>query len=923
SERFASSKYSKSPIASLPDTTLSTLLWECCSLRDSSASPRRLQKANVEWDNRPPPPPAVSYQPTSHHFSQEIRAIQAENAKLHQSQQWIQSGIKELYAVQSEMKELIEAARSLKTDISYSTGSPVKSSYMPGAVAPLLPKVEPEEDWPDPPPWPEPEEDQKTHVQQLQFQRDSNQLHSLTFPEHDLAWPPPPPPHSFPASGYVNYSPLAPPPTQHRSPPERAPPVSQRPSYSAPLPAVEPFYRGPQPTIPKFINPDPSEFARLRIALENLLPANATELFSYQILVDHLILEEARLIADAYLNSPTPYSDTMAALHDKFGQPHQLALRKIASVLEAPEVRRGDVAAFQKFSLQVQSLVGLLQTLGPEGEVELNCGSHVARLLSKLPVEQRADFRRHTFKQTRGSCTLLDLSEWLRYESWCQGFDPQPTPQVASNPNKVRPPLKYDSRGKPGVSVFHSADESVLPPKVSPEIVKTYCAYCENTDHHLGQCSEVAKLSKEQLKEWIQVNRRCWRCARAHLAAQCTLKKPCSKCNGKHLLVLHEVNVRNEKVSVDAVEPESCLTVSASAFLNQLGTGTRTLLKIVPVLLHYDGRSINAFALLDDGSQRSMLLPAAAKALGIRGTAESLPLRTVRQDIQVITGHSVSFCISPASKPHISFKIKGAFTSDRLSLARHSYPIEQLQQKFLHLRDLPLPVVCNAEPLLLIGSDQPHLVTPVEPVRLGPALSPVAVHTRLGWTLQGPVHLTGRPSKQVQCLFISSLPQSEPLNKHEERIMEIVSLSDKPEMQVSPKEDPPPVATSDLCQTDQSVLVASRDSDTNPEEADGKKKETFAELEKVKEVESDIPTLSNQKEDLFTRRTPDEHLFNPAAEKQPGSTPTRLMRPHRLWQLDSPATVSSLSSCPLSFLSLCSYRCSSRWCISSCSPDHQ
>ncbi len=139
-------------------------------------------------------------------------------------------------------------------------------------------------------------------------------------------------------------------------------------------------YRGPTPSIPKFSRPDPSEFARLRIALENLLPPDGTELFKYQILVDHLKLDEAKLIADAFLNSPTPFTDTMVALHEKFGQPHQLALRKIASVLEAPDVKRGDTIAFQRFTLQVQSLVGLLKTLGPEGDIELSCGSHVSLL---------------------------------------------------------------------------------------------------------------------------------------------------------------------------------------------------------------------------------------------------------------------------------------------------------------------------------------------------------------------------------------------------------------------------------------------------------------------------------------------------------------------------------------------------------------
>lgn len=71
----------------------------------------------------------------------------------------------------------------------------------------------------------------------------------------------------------------------------------------------ETTYRGPQPTIPDFIHRDPGEFTRLKLALGNLLPEDATELFKYQVLVDHLKLMEARLIADSFLNSITPYTD--------------------------------------------------------------------------------------------------------------------------------------------------------------------------------------------------------------------------------------------------------------------------------------------------------------------------------------------------------------------------------------------------------------------------------------------------------------------------------------------------------------------------------------------------------------------------------------------------------------------------------------
>ena len=105
----------------------------------------------------------------------------------------------------------------------------------------------------------------------------------------------------------------------------------------------ETSYYGPRPTIRNFSRRDPSEFAHLKLSLENLLPPDASELFKYQVLVDHLQLEEARLIADAYLNSPMPFSDTMAVLNEKFGQPHQIASRHIATVLDSPDIRRGDV----------------------------------------------------------------------------------------------------------------------------------------------------------------------------------------------------------------------------------------------------------------------------------------------------------------------------------------------------------------------------------------------------------------------------------------------------------------------------------------------------------------------------------------------------------------------------------------------------
>ncbi|XP_029965347.1 uncharacterized protein LOC115401351 [Salarias fasciatus] len=97
--------------------------------------------------------------------------------------------------------------------------------------------------------------------------------------------------------------------------------------------------------------------------------------------------------------------------------------------------------------------------------------------------------------------------------------------------------------------------------------------------------------------------------------------------------------------------------------------------------------------------------------------------------------------------------------------------MEQLRGKYKHLVGLPIRTLTDVRPLLLIGSDHPHLITPIEPVRLGPPGGPAAIHTRLGWTLQGPSSVVCHPSQQ--CLFTSVTSPMAELMKHVERLWQM------------------------------------------------------------------------------------------------------------------------------------------------------
>lgn len=266
-------------------------------------------------------------------------------------------------------------------------------------------------------------------------------------------------------------------------------------------------------------------------------------------------------------------------------------------------------------------------------------------------------------------------------------------------------------------------------------------------------CSEIAKCPPEQIARWIKDGKRCWKCGRTnHKFQECTLKKPCGDCSEVHLQVLHRV----------AQQGPSILHVASSdkVYLTNSNPTGRVYLKIVPVLLQNGRRSLKTYAILDDGAERTILLPAAAQHLELQGREESLALRTIRHDIAHLTGSSVDFQVSPITRPDERHTIKGAFTATRLSLAEQSYPVEALQKRYRHLRGIPLIPFKRVNPLILIGSDYTSLITATEPVRLGPAGGPAAVHTPLGWALQGPDGLLPHRVPTPQCYLMTLGPTS-------------------------------------------------------------------------------------------------------------------------------------------------------------------
>ena len=104
-------------------------------------------------------------------------------------------------------------------------------------------------------------------------------------------------------------------------------------------------------------------------------------------------------------------------------------------------------------------------------------------------------------------------------------------------------------------------------------------------------------------------------------------------------------------------------------YLDRATTGGRVLLKVSKVILHNGDQPLETYAVLDDELERTILLPAATNELKLQGKHEELKLRTIRQDVSVLPGSSVSFQISSAEKPPQKYRINNAFMADELTLS--------------------------------------------------------------------------------------------------------------------------------------------------------------------------------------------------------------------------------------------------------------
>ena len=245
--------------------------------------------------------------------------------------------------------------------------------------------------------------------------------------------------------------------------------------------------------------------------------------------------------------------------------------------------------------------------------------------------------------------------------------------------------------------------------------------------------------------------RACYMClAVGHIARDCEARRKChvSGCGRFHHRLLHgaAAPVSNTPAAVSGeaapVRPQVGMTSAAEpgaetasrADATAVARRPQLLLQVVPVTVHGPGGRRQVNALLDMASQLSLVTEGLAAQLGLTGPVEQLRIATV-DHTATRPSRRVSFGVRSLESEEC-FDVVNAQTTPTLNISGQAvnWPVEKA--RWPHLKDLSLREATSEGIEVLLGADMFELIVPRE-VREGPAGSPSAVLTRLGWIATG------------------------------------------------------------------------------------------------------------------------------------------------------------------------------------------
>lgn len=469
--------------------------------------------------------------------------------------------------------------------------------------------------------------------------------------------------------------------------------------------------------LPKFSGV-PEDFPAFKVSYQE---SNA--MMKYSNWENHLRLSnnlvgEAKEAVQALMIHPKNVDAVMLELEEQFGQPEQLLRSQLSKFRKMTPIPEHRLEKLIPFATKVRNLAAFLETM--DSVPHLANPNLLDELLNIVPPSKREGWGMYAL-DIKPYRTVRDFSNWLTKLSRVISITTNYS-YSASTPSVVR-----NTGTKP--KLLHASTTNC------PSQSNDACTFC-NGKHKIAECEDFKKLSITERWDAVKSKHLCFSCLRTgHPSYNCRSKRKCNinGCTMPHHILLHEDKPNDEK---EAKKPSSFHMNSAAASCHSI-EDTDVLFKIVPVRLYGPSKSVDTFAMFDEGSSVTLVDESIIKTLEIKGKEEQLTLQWFGNHTSSEPSQLVEMEVSAVDCDTPKYKLNEVRTVKHIDLPLQTLNIASLQRSHRSIKKLPICSYENAQPLLLIGLNNSFLGAPIQTSFGSSWNGPIAMKTKLGWMVYG------------------------------------------------------------------------------------------------------------------------------------------------------------------------------------------
>ena len=381
------------------------------------------------------------------------------------------------------------------------------------------------------------------------------------------------------------------------------------------------------------------------------------------------------------LHNPSLYREALQDLHMMYGHPHIVSRPYIRSLIELPSVKENHSESLRSFVTKLRGGVASLKYGGYETAIDAGT---LELIIDKLPSRLKNKWGKVIVERYPNCLTIYDFTEWIlkltKHQMMVDTGSVNPKSNFSADRQEKKKSMTRPNRTN-HASGFATTDRTDTGPK---------CLLCSG-NHFLINCNDFNAKVPEERALAVRENRCCFRCLiPGHKGSDCRNPTACKidGCKYRHHPLLHGAPPMFPKSRSTEAVPTAFNGILCATVKPALDDKT-VFLCVVPIKIRANNRTIETFALLDTGSEVSLIRTDVARSLGLRGSPFTMKGGTFHGSDSCMEVERVDFVVSPVSGSP-QFMVKNALSVPLLNVSNRRSNWPELKKRWPHLSELDI-----------------------------------------------------------------------------------------------------------------------------------------------------------------------------------------------------------------------------------------